>query len=200
MSLKNKALDLASEARNTAGQLTSDLQQSQAFEQAKVTLTNTKDRALAVDTASIKLMNFFAVFSLAFMLLSTFFPVMTFMGSSMPLSELTPSWLYVIVILALCSHLLGAKQLISRSLLLILLVSIGYTLYQQLAEMFQMFQMTQMLGGSRTKDIMRGLGEALKYTDIGLYLFLVSLVLVVITTIKPGYKTNHALWAQLVQK
>ncbi|PKG56124.1 hypothetical protein CXF83_02755 [Shewanella sp. Choline-02u-19] len=197
MSLKNKALDLASEARNTAGQLTSDLQQSQAFEQAKVTLTNTKDRALAVDTASIKLMNFFAVFSLAFMLLSTFFPVMTFMGSSMPLSELTPSWLYVIVILALCSHLLGAKQLISRSLLLILLVSIGYTLYQQLAEMFQM---TQMLGGARTKDIMRGLGEALKYTDIGLYLFLVSLVLVVITTIKPGYKTNHALWAQLVQK
>ncbi|QDE31297.1 hypothetical protein [Shewanella polaris] len=197
MSLKDKAFDLANEAKRTAGQLTHDLQQSQAFEQAKSSLSNTKERALAVDPAGIKLMNFFAVFCLAFMLLSTFFPLMNMMGSSVPLSDITPTWLYLVTIIALLSHLFGVKQSISRGLLLLLLLSITYTVYQQIADIFQT---AQMFGGARTKDIIRVAAEGLKYADIGFYLFLVSLVLVVIATIKPGYKTNHALWAQLVQK
>ncbi|MGX9463005.1 hypothetical protein ACWXWU_17470 [Shewanella sp. A14] len=197
MSLKDKALDAVSEAKNTASQLTHDLQQTQAFEQAKSTLLNTKDRALAIDPAGIKLMNFFAVFSLAFMLLSTFFPVINIMGSSVPLSDMTPTWLYLLTIIALCSHLLGVKQTISRGLLLLLLLSIAYTVYQQLADIFQA---AQMFGGVSTKHIMRTVAEGLKYADVGFYLFLISIVLVVMATIKPGYKTNHALWAQLVQK
>ncbi|MDO6639348.1 hypothetical protein Q4557_05160 [Shewanella sp. 5_MG-2023] len=197
MSLKEKNLDLVNEVKNTAEQLTHNLQQSQTFEQAKSSLSNTKERALAVDPASIKLMNFFAVFSLAFMLLSTYFPVMKVMGSSIPLSEMTPVWLFIVAILALCSHLFGVKQSISRGLLLLLLLSISYTVYQQIADMFQA---AKMFGGVSTKDIMRGVAEGLKYAGVGFYLFLASLVLVVIATIKPGYKTNHALWAQLIQK
>ncbi|WP_350433339.1 hypothetical protein ABIS04_09610 [Shewanella sp. H8] len=197
MSLKDKAVDLASEAKRTAGQLTHDLQQSQAFEQVKSSLSNTKERALAVDPAGIKLMNFFAVFCLAFMLLSTYFPLMNVMGSSMPLSDITPTWLYLVTIVALLSHLFGVKQSISRGLLLLLLLSIIYTVYQQVSDIFQA---AQIFGGARTKDIIRVAAEGLKYADIGFYLFLVSLVLVVIATIKPGYKTNHALWVQLVQK
>ncbi|MGI2174574.1 hypothetical protein [Shewanella ulleungensis] len=197
MSLKDKAFEIASEAKTTVGQLTHYLQQSPAFEQAKSKLTETKERALSVDTSGIKLMNLFAVFSLAFMLLSTYFPLMRLMGRSIPLSELTPTWLFIVAILALCSHLFGVKQSISRGLLLLLLLSIAYSVYQQISDLFTA---ARVFGSVTTTDMLRTVAEGMKYVDVGFYLFLASLVLVVIALIKPGYKTNHGLWAQLIQK
>lgn len=191
MTLKNKAIELANEAKNSATNLSNDLQQSSVFEQAKSALGDTKEKVATIDTSGLKLMNFFAVFSLSALLLSTFFPVVSMMGSSVPLSEVVPVWLYVITVMALCSHLFGVKQLLSRSLMALLLVTISVTLIQEVSDALQLF------GRVRERDMIRLATEVL---GIGFYLFAVSLVLVILAALKPGYKTNSEFWGKLIQK
>ncbi|MBB1364447.1 hypothetical protein H5125_20085 [Shewanella sp. SR44-4] len=197
MSLTNKSLELICDAKKTVGQVTHELNQSPSFQQAKSAITNTTNSALTADIPNIKLMNFFAVFSLALMLLSTFCPVMNVFGSRMPLNDIAPIWLYIVTIFALCSHLFGFKQLISRGTLIILLLSTSFTVYQEISDVFQA---TQMFGSVNRKEVIRGIVEGLRYADVGFYMFISSFVLTVIATIKPGYKTNHALWDKLVSK
>ena len=191
MTFKNKAIELANEAKNSAEKLSKEVQQSQAFEQVKSTLAETKEKASAIDTSGLKLMNFFAVFSLVALLISTFFPLANVMGNSLPLSEVTPTWLYVITALALCSHLFGAKQIISRGLIIFLLAAISLTIFQQVSDMLQVF------GAPRSRDLMRLATEVL---GAGFYLFIVSFILVIVTALKPRYKANNEFWSKLIQK
>jgi len=191
MTFKNKAIELANEAKISAEKLSKDVKQSQVFEQAKSTFVETKEKAAAIDTSGLKLMNLFAVFSMSALLLSTFFPLVNVMGSSTLLSDFTPTWLYVITVLALCSHLLGAKQLLSRGLVVFLLVAISFTVYQQVSDILQL------TGMPRSNDLARLAAEVL---GAGFYLFMVSFTLVIFTALKPGYKANSEFWGKLIQK
>jgi flagellar biosynthesis protein FlhB len=191
MTFKNKAIELANEAKNNVQRFSKEVQGSQMFDQTKSTLAETKEKATAIDSSALKLMNFFAVFSLSALLISTFFPLANVMGSSIALSDFSPSWLYVIAALALCSNLFGAKQLVSRGLIIFLLAAISFTVFQQVSDMLQVF------GAPRSRDLIRLATEVL---GAGFYLFVVSFILIIITALKPGYKTNNELWDKLIQK
>lgn len=177
MTFKYRAIEFANEAKKN-----------------KEKLSNAQERVTEVDNASIKLMNFFAVFSLFALLMSTLFPVTHVMGSSMPLSEVTPDWLYALVTLALCSHLFGAAQVLSRGLMLVLLCAISFTLYEQVAGTLQT---AQMFGSVRIDD---GLTIALKVLGSGFYLFVISFVFVIFAALKPGYQANREFWNKIVQR
>lgn len=194
MTLKNRAIETANEAKNSASNLSNELQQSKVFEQAKSAFAEGKEKVSKVETGSLKVMNFFAVFSLFALLMSTFFPVTSMMGSSVPLSEITPTWLYLLTLCALVSYLFGAKQLLSRGLIMVLLSAIFFTLYQQVSELLSA---ANMFGRVRTDDF---INIALQMLDVGFYLFIISVILVFIALLKPGYKSNDALWRKLIEK
>ncbi|WP_022942471.1 hypothetical protein [Psychromonas hadalis] len=191
MMFKDKAIKLANEAKNRAGNLSIELQQSQLFDHVKTKLDEAKEKASAIEISDLKLMNLFAVFSLAALLLSTFLPLARFTGNSIPLSKVTPVWFYVLTVIALCRHLFGAKKSLSRSLVILLVVVISFSVFQQITDALQM------LGKPGSQDLIRLATEVL---GAGLYLFMVSFIVVIIATVKPGYDTNSELWRKLIQK
>lgn len=191
MIFKDKAIELANGAKNKAENLSSELQQSQVLDKAKSKLSETKEAVENIDTSGIKLMNLFTVFSLSALLISTFFPVTSFMGRSAPLSELVPTWLYVVTLITLCSNLLGAKQILSRGLILFLVLAISFSVVDQISGMLKY------TGMPRGDNVLRLLVDVV---GIGFYLFLVSFVFVVISLLKPGYTANSEFWGRLIKK
>lgn len=190
MTIKKRAIELANGAKNRAEGLSYELQQPQMLEKVKSTLLESKKTVQNVDASGFKLMNFFAVFSLSALLISTFFPVTSFMGRSTPLSDLVPAWLYVVTLLALCSHLFGAKQILSRALMLFLVLAICFSVIEQLSGILKY------TGMPRIDDVFRLLIEVVA---IGFYLFVMSFVLLIISLVKPAYSANSEFWGRLIK-
>lgn len=190
MTIKSKAVEMANEAKKRAENLSTELKQSQILDKTKAALDETAERVLKAETSSIKLMNFFAVFSLCSLVFSSLFTFGEYWGNSFSLSESAPVWLYMIAITAACSYLLGAKQIISRCLILVLLVAIGFSLYEAISESY-------IHTSSSSRD-----SYSLPIDEIGFgfYLFVVSLLLVIIAMLKPGYQANAQFWGKLIQK
>lgn len=191
MSIKNKAIELANETKSKACTLSSDFKESGILEKAKITLSDTKEAVSKIDSTGFKLMNFFAVFSLSALLISTFFPITRIMGQSLPLSELTPSWLYVVTLVTLFSYLLGAKQMLSRGLIVFLIAAISFTVFSQLSDVLRY------TGMPRGADVINILVEIL---GAGFYLFMISFVLLIIAGLKPGYSSNADFWSKIIKK
>ncbi|CAH0526219.1 hypothetical protein [Vibrio hippocampi] len=190
MSNKDKALAIANDAKQSAEQLTSNLTQSDAFARTSDALGKAKAAASEVDYSGIKIMNLFSVFAYALLLLSTYLPFAELFGASISLGEFSPTWLYLLAICGLLSHLFGAKQALSRLLTLSLLATVVLKAVSAANDMMQVSS----YGSRNTYSL------PLDLLGLGSYVFLAALVLLLVVLFKPGYKTNSALWKKLIQK
>ncbi|MCG6202738.1 hypothetical protein [Psychromonas antarctica] len=190
MTIKSRAVEIANEAQKRAENLSTELKQSQTLDKAKAAFDETAERVFKADTSSIKLMNIFAVCSLCSLMFSSLFTFGEYWGNSFSLSESTPAWLYIIAIVTLCSYLLGAKQAVSRGLILVLLVAIGWRFYEVISE-------SVIHTSSRSSE---NYSLPLDEVGFGFYLFMGSLLMVIITMLKPGYQANTLFWGKLIQK
>ncbi|MCL1046856.1 hypothetical protein L2737_16225 [Shewanella electrodiphila] len=190
MTIKNRAVEMANKAQKRAENLSTEFKQSQSLDKAKAAFDETAERVLKVDKSGIKLMNLFAVCSLCSLMFSSLFTFGEYWGYSFSLSESTPAWLYIIAIVTLCSYLLGAKQAVSRSLNFVLLVAIGWRFYEVISE-------SVIHTSSLSRD-----NYSLPIDDVGFgfYLFMGSLLMVIISMLKPGYQANTQFWGKLIQK
>ena len=190
MTLKNKAVEMATEAKKRANSLSTELKQSDLIGKAKATLDEAADRVLKADKSSFKIMNLFAVFSLCSLMLSSLFTFGEYWGRSFSLSSSTPVWMYIIAIIAACSYLFGAKQVISRCLILVLLLSIGFALYDVISESY-----------IHTSSINRNTYSLpIDKVGFGFYLFFASLLMLIVAMLKPGYQANAEFWNKIIQK
>jgi hypothetical protein len=190
MTFKHETIELANEAKNRANALSTVLKQVQVLEKAKAGFSETTEKILTVDTSGFKLMNLFAVFSLCGLILSSFVTFGEYWGRSFTLSDSTPVWVYIIAITALCSHLFGAKQMISRCLILTLLLVMGFSLYNAISEFY-----------IHTSSISRNTYSLpIDKVSFGFNLFMVSLPMVIIAMLKPGYQSNDQLRIKLTEK
>jgi len=134
-------------------------------------------------------MNLFSAFSLFGLILSSFVTFGEYMGRSFTLSDSTPVWIYIIAITALFSYLFGVKQMISRCLLLALLLVMGFSLNNVISEFY-----------IHTSSISRNTYSLpIDKVSFGFNLFMVSLPMVIIAMLKPGYQSNDQLWMKLIQ-
>jgi hypothetical protein len=190
MTIKSKVLEMANEAKQHADNLSTELKQSQVLDKAKAKLDETTTRVLKADASGLKLMNLFAVFSLFCLMFSSLFTFGEYWGITFSLSESIPAWLYIIAISALCSYLLGAKQAISRCLILVLLVAIGLSFYEVISE-------SVIHTSNRSRE---SYNLPIDEVGFGFYLFAISLLMVFIAMVKPGYQANKQFWMKLIQK
>jgi len=190
MTIKNKAFEIASEAKQHADNLSKELKKSHVLDKAKVTLDEVATRVLKAETPALKFMNLFAVGSLCSLMLSSFFTFGTYWGSAFTLSESSPAWLYIIAIVTMCSYLLGAKKVLSRSLTLVLLVTIFWRFYDVITE-------SVIHTSSRSQN---SYSLPIDEFGFGFYLFAFSLLMVFIAMVKPGYKENLPFWMTFIQK
>ncbi|MGB2738937.1 MAG: hypothetical protein WBC60_00100 [Cognaticolwellia sp.] len=189
VTFKHKTIELANEAKNRANASSTVFKQVQVLDKAKARLNDTTEKLLKVDTSCFKLMNLFAAFSLCGLILSSFVTFGEYLGRSFTLSDSTPIWVYIIAITALCSYLFGVKQMISRCLILALLLVMGFSLYNAISEFY-----------IHTSSISRNTYSLpIDKVSFGFNLFMVSLPMVIIAMLKPGYQSNDQLWMKLIQ-
>lgn len=181
---------MANEAKQHAGHLSTELKQSQVMDKTKAKLDETIERVLKTEPSRLKFMNLFAVVSIGSLMFSSFFTFGEYWGNSFSLSESTPPWLYMIAIVALCSYLLGAKQAISRCLILVLLVVIVCSFYEAISE-------SVIHTSSRSQN---SYSLPIDEVGFGFYLFAVSLLMVFVAMVKPGYQANSEFWMGLIKK
>ncbi|RKF13678.1 hypothetical protein DBZ36_18065 [Alginatibacterium sediminis] len=189
MNNKDKAIEMAENAKQSAGHLASNIKQSDAYATTLLAVGKAKDKASDFDYSGLKVMNLFSVAVYGLLIISSYLPFISFMGASVSLNEFAPMWLYIMATLGLVSHLFGVKQLVSRLISAGLVCAIVLKMAQYVKDLIQLSS----YGNHNTYSL------PVDMLDFGFYVFLVALVLLLIVVFKPRYQTNTNLWNKIVQ-
>lgn len=189
MNNKDKAIEMAENAKQSAGHLASNIKQSDAYATTLSAVGKAKDRASDFDYSGLKVMNLFSVAVYGFLIISSYLPFVSFMGASVSLNDFAPTWLYILATLGLVSHLFGVKQSVSRMISAGLVCAIVLKITQYAKDFLQFSS----YGNHNTYSL------PVDMLDFGFYVFLVALLLLLVVAFKPKYQTNTNLWNKIVQ-